>query len=76
MTTIQDVLTAAEQLTPVEQLEVIQALSRSLQHRYASQNSASSLPGRRILGLDTGRVWMSDDFDAELPDSFWLGTAR
>ncbi len=27
------------------------------------------------LGLfeNIGETWMSDDFDAELPDSFWLG---
>ncbi len=27
----------------------------------------------RILGLREGQVWTSDDFDEELPDSFWLG---
>jgi prevent-host-death family protein len=27
----------------------------------------------RIPGLQAGQMWMSDDFDAELPDSFWLG---
>ena len=27
----------------------------------------------RVLGLREGRVWISDDFDEELPDSFWLG---
>ena len=29
----------------------------------------------RVLGLfeNVGETWMSDDFDAELPDSFWLG---
>lgn len=26
-----------------------------------------------VLGLHQGQVWMSDDFDAPLPDSFWLG---
>ena len=30
-------------------------------------------PEKRILGLHAGSVWMSDDFNAELPDSFWLG---
>ena len=30
-------------------------------------------PKKRILGLHLGSVWMSDDFNAELPDSFWLG---
>lgn len=28
---------------------------------------------KRILGLREGQVWTSDDFDEELPDSFWLG---
>jgi antitoxin (DNA-binding transcriptional repressor) of toxin-antitoxin stability system len=27
----------------------------------------------RILGLREGQVWISDDFDDELPDEFWLG---
>jgi prevent-host-death family protein len=26
----------------------------------------------RVLGLREGQVWTSDDFDEELPDSFWL----
>ena len=27
----------------------------------------------RRFGLHEGEVWMSDDFNAPLPDSFWLG---
>ena len=27
----------------------------------------------RVLGLHDGSVWTSDDFDAPLPDEFWLG---
>lgn len=32
-------------------------------------------PKQRALGLHAhlGPHWMSDDFDDELPDSFWLG---
>jgi hypothetical protein len=26
-----------------------------------------------VFGLHPGQVWMSDDFDAPLPDAFWLG---
>lgn len=26
---------------------------------------------QRILGLGEGTMWMSDDFDDELPDEFW-----
>jgi prevent-host-death family protein len=24
--------------------------------------------GKRVLGMDAGRVWIADDFDAPLPD--------
>lgn len=37
---------------------------------------AESSPAPRqpfVFGLHQGQVWMSDDFDAPLPDSFWLG---
>jgi prevent-host-death family protein len=34
---------------------------------------AGSKPFRRIAGLDRGKIWMSDDFDAPLPDEFWTG---
>lgn len=27
----------------------------------------------RIPGLHKGQVWMSEDFNNALPDSFWLG---
>ena len=29
----------------------------------------------RIAGLHQGAIWIGDDFDEPLPDSFWLGTA-
>ncbi len=28
---------------------------------------------KRIAGLNRGAIWTSDDFDATLPDDFWLG---
>ncbi len=28
---------------------------------------------QRILGLQKGKVWVSEDFDDELPDEFWGG---
>jgi prevent-host-death family protein len=34
---------------------------------------ADSSDQPRIPGLDAGKAWISDDFDAELPDEFWLG---
>jgi antitoxin (DNA-binding transcriptional repressor) of toxin-antitoxin stability system len=29
--------------------------------------------GHRIPGLHKGQIWISDDFDDPLRDSFWLG---
>ena len=31
--------------------------------------------GKRIPGLHMGEVWMSEDFNAPLPDDFWTGKA-
>jgi len=30
---------------------------------------------RRVPGLHTGAIWISDDFDEALPDEFWTGAA-
>lgn len=35
---------------------------------------AESKPSR-VPGLNRGEVWMSDDFNAPLSDSFWLGAS-
>ena len=32
--------------------------------------------GKRHFGRYAGRLWISDDFDAPLPDSFWVGTGK
>ncbi len=31
-------------------------------------------PQSRVAGLHQNAIWISDDFDALLPDDFWLGT--
>ncbi len=35
--------------------------------------AAPPMSGPRVFGLHEGEVWMSDDFNAPLPDSYWLG---
>ena len=30
----------------------------------------------RVAGLHPDTIWMSEDFDAPLPEDFWTGTAR
>jgi antitoxin (DNA-binding transcriptional repressor) of toxin-antitoxin stability system len=32
-------------------------------------------PLQRVPGLHAGAIWTSDDFDAPLPDEFWMGEA-
>ncbi|NUO81049.1 type II toxin-antitoxin system Phd/YefM family antitoxin [candidate division KSB1 bacterium] len=37
---------------------------------------AETKPKRRVAGLHRGKIWMSDDFDAPLPDEYWLSKKR
>ena len=38
------------------------------------EEGSTEKPKERILGLSRGAVtYIADDFDAELPDSFWMG---
>lgn len=74
MTTVDDVIAVARQLSPAEQLEIIQALSRALQqHAEAAVRPSNTASRERVLGLHQGQVWVSDDFNDELPDEFWFG---
>jgi Arc/MetJ-type ribon-helix-helix transcriptional regulator len=41
--------------------------------RESAARNASGLYPKRQLGLMKGQIWMSDDFDDPLPESFWLG---
>lgn len=34
---------------------------------------SSPKKGKRVAGLNRGKMRISDDFDAPLPDEFWLG---
>ena len=35
------------------------------------EEAEQTQPKQRIFGLGKGKIWMSDDFDDELPDEFW-----
>lgn len=35
--------------------------------------SIAATKKKRIAGLNRGSIWTSEDFDAPLPDEFWLG---
>lgn len=44
MTTVESVLDAAQTLSPIEQLQLIQALSQALQQRYQQFTPTDSIP--------------------------------
>ena len=48
-------------------------LARKLVTEHLPPVPAGPLDQPRIQGLNPGEAWMSDDFNAELPDEFWLG---
>jgi hypothetical protein len=61
------------QALPVEEQKAL--VSEILNHLKEKEPKATTEP--RILGLHAGStVYVADDFDAELPDSFWLGEGR
>lgn len=39
---------------------------------FARLMGVDSKPGKRIAGLNRGEIHASNDFDAPLPDEFWL----
>lgn len=39
----------------------------------ARLSPVKAVPKPRVPGLDKGKIWVYDDFDDPLPDSFWLG---
>ena len=47
---------------------------RQLAVRDSGENPAGeAVPALRTPGLHAGRYWIAADFDAPLPDDFWLG---
>ena len=47
---------------------------RIIEERIATiQEGKERVKKKRVMGLHPGSMRMSDDFDAPLPDEFWLG---
>jgi hypothetical protein len=42
-------------------------------HEWIGTDTSVPHPALRVAGLHAGKGWMADNFDAPLPDSFWLG---
>lgn len=73
MKNLQPLFEQIDQLSPAELRRVLNYI---LEKRAGlADNAGEALPAPRILGLHAhlGAAWMSDDFNDELPDEFWLG---
>lgn len=74
ITLVDSVLIQVEHLSFDEKLLVLEKLASSVR---SESSTAPAMPksGRRIIGLFAGKgeMWMADDFDAPLDDSFWFG---
>jgi len=47
--------------------------SKKFEDPFASKAESEQLPKKRTVGEYVGKIHISDDFDAPLPDEFWLG---
>jgi hypothetical protein len=75
MADLQGIFETVDGLSPEE---VKQLYTYILEHRIQFVGENESVPTQakpRILGLHAhlGKAWMSEDFNDELPDEFWLG---
>jgi hypothetical protein len=61
-----------DQLLP-DQLNLLAEFLDFLQFKWSKPSVSAVRPGERQPGLHPGAFVISDDFDAPLPDSFWLG---
>jgi hypothetical protein len=63
-----------DELTNETQAEVIDFAEFLKQKKMNPATNGKN--NKRIFGLNKGEIWMSDDFTAPLPDSFWLGESE
>lgn len=66
-----EILKRLDQKAAQEGKDTVEYL-RQLAVREVEHDEVSA--GTRVPGLHAGRYWIADDFDAPLPESFWLGT--
>ena len=62
--------TEFQKLSLAKQKELLRLLIDKLG---VGAEKVSATANQRIPGLQQGKVWVSDDFDDELPDEFWGG---
>ncbi|BCL34107.1 DUF2281 domain-containing protein [Nostoc sp. MS1] len=66
-------LIAKLQTLPPEKLQQVLDFVEFLAQKYTQTQETEQTPKKRVLGLNQGEIWMSDDFNDPLPDEFWLG---
>ena len=66
MSTLAEIEHAADALPPEEFAILLEHLSKR-------SRSMGVPPRERVAGLHPGAIVMAPDFDAPLPDEFWLG---
>ena len=67
MNELESILQSIDKLTAEEKLRIVAHILD------AAKPSTPPLSEPRIFDMHPGAFEMSDDFNAELPDSFWLG---
>ncbi len=77
-------MTTTVDISEVQQLAELLEQVRNGHEVIIAQNSTpiarlsaivpESVQEKRVGNLHPGSIWTSDDFDAPLPDEFWLGT--
>lgn len=67
--TTSEVVTKLQTLPPEQKKQVLDFVE-FLAQKYAQPQQTKQ---KRVLGLNRGEYWMSDDFNHPLPDEFWLG---
>jgi hypothetical protein len=68
MSTLAEIEIAAAGLPAAEKRSLLSWLKAEL-----TVEGQSNADGPRVPGLGKGKWQMADDFDAPLPDEFWLG---
>ncbi|ALF54351.1 hypothetical protein ACX27_18320 [Nostoc piscinale CENA21] len=70
--TTSELIAKLQTLAPEQQQQVLDFVEFLMQ-KYAQPEKNQETPQQRILGLNEGQIWMSDDFNDPLPDEFWMG---
>jgi Protein of unknown function (DUF2281) len=71
---IAEALISKLQSLPPEQQQTLLDFAEFLVQRHTQPQQVQAEPiQQRVLGLNQGEIWMSEDFNEPLPDEFWMG---